>query len=239
LVANLGHDLGRAALAEAVGHSLGKPERASNPLSEFSSGEPVGQIIRKELPEVMFVPELDNLAHLFEDSIDHEITRSSSTRNPDLVDVHREQIDPEVRVRKEVDNPNQVLERIEQRPSLRTASGTEVEPVGFVPANDPTAHDDRLDDADLPIGQEPGELLFQRSERSRLDLDQPAVRPQGIDPKLAQDNLGSASTLRSVTLLELAMQAPLHDVRPPLASSFLIGRRLKRAGAARLPGRGW
>jgi hypothetical protein len=110
--------------------------------------------------------------------------------------------------------PNQVLKQIEHRSALRTAPGREIGPVESRPSDDASLHDYRFDHEHSMCGKKAPQLGAQRTQSTRLDLDELTGRLHGIDAEALEKHLATTSRGVSILVFERAVEAGLHRLLP-------------------------
>ncbi len=197
-------------MPQTVGNPLRKGQRPFEPLRQLPRRERVRPEGREQGPEVARPPQGHRRDDLSEPTIDDGVARPASSRTPDLVDLDGQHLHGQVRVGEDPGQPDEIIEDVDQGARLGLSRGADSTPLART-LDDPTGQDDRLDDPDLILGEESAELGPQWSERPRLNLDQGPFGRDRIDPKSVDGNFGAASQGGTVPLLELSVQARLHD----------------------------
>jgi hypothetical protein len=162
------------------------------------------------MPEVRRIAEQATDSNLPETSIDDLESRATTTVDADFIDRDTQDLDGQIRVRKDRGQPDEVLEHVYYSAPLGTEPGREVGSLATGSLHHPTLQHDRLDHPDLVLGQQPSKLASQRTERPRLDLDQQPGGINRVDPEPAQGDLGACSRAIAIAVLQRPVQTGLH-----------------------------
>ena len=149
--------------------------------------------------------ERGRLMDLAQAAIGDGITRTTSTRDPDLVYGNTQDLDIQVGVRKDPDHADQVFEHVVQGASARAVSRGDVRALRTGPPDDPPPERDRLDDPDAVVGEQSLQLPPERTQGPRLDLDQPPRVVHRVDPKSPDHDLETPIPAGRVLLLQRSM----------------------------------